>query len=95
MTELRDNNIQFRKLFDVKILPEKQTFIGLSDSGELLFITEKLAGMVMLSCERHIFRLDKDEFRTHLERARRRGKLQKAIANGYTTEEELELIMHN
>ncbi|MBR5370760.1 MAG: hypothetical protein IK130_00950 [Oscillospiraceae bacterium] len=92
MTELRNTDISFRKLFDVKILEQHQTFVGISKQGDLLLITEELYGMVMLSCRRTVFRLDKSEFLAYVERARNKGKLAKAFANGWTSPDEIERL---
>lgn len=90
MKRLNRSDIRFRRLFDVKKLPQMESFVAISENGELLYVTEGLAGMTMTYCERMIFRLERDEFRDHLERAKRRGKLKKAAEKGYLTETESE-----
>lgn len=96
MTEISNNSISFRKLFDVKSYPEMHLsfFVAVSGSGELLYITEEVAGMGItgMGIQRHIYRLDKAEFRERVEQARHNGKLQKAIKKGYTTLEETEKL---
>lgn len=96
MTEISNNQISFRKLFDVKSYPEMHLcfFVAISGNGELLYITEEVAsmGITDIGLQRHIYRLDKAEFRDRLEQARRNGKLQKAIKKGYTTIEEVEKL---
>ena len=49
MTEISNNSISFRKLFDVKSYPEMHLsfFVAVSGSGELLYITEEVAGILM------------------------------------------------
>lgn len=92
MTQLRNNDIQFRKLFDVKTQEQIQSFIALSGDGELLYVTEQLGGTVFLHCERTVFRINKSEFLEYLAKAKRNKKLLKAIERGYTTLEEVERL---
>ncbi|MBR5405094.1 MAG: hypothetical protein K6E36_06140 [Oscillospiraceae bacterium] len=96
MKEISDSRISFRKLFDVKSYPEQllRFFVAVSGSGDLLYITEEVTGMGItdMGLQRHIYRLDKAEFRERLEQARRNGKLQKAIRKGDTTLEEVEKL---
>lgn len=96
MTEISNSQISFRKLFDVKSYPEMHLsfFVAVSGSGELLYITEEVAsmGITDMGLQRHIYRLDKAEFRERVEQARHNGKLQKAFKKGYTTSEEIEKL---
>lgn len=96
MQELSNRQITFRKLFDVKSYPEMNLcfFVAVSDSGELLYITEETVsmGITDMGLKRRIYRLDKAEFRERLEKARQNGKLQKAIRKKYTTLEEVEKL---
>ena len=94
MTEISNSQISFRKLFDVKSYPDMHLhfFVAVSGSGDLLYITEEAAGMGItdMGLQRHIYRLDKAEFRARAEQAGHNGKLQKAIRKRYTTLEEVE-----
>lgn len=94
MKELSDSQISFRKLFNVKSYPEMNLcfFVAVSASGELLYITEEAVsrGITDMGLQRHIYRLERDEFRERLEKARQNGNLPKAIRKGYTTPEEVE-----
>lgn len=90
MKRLNDSDILCRKLFDVRMGSQKQEYIAVSAGGDLLYVTEELYGMMMTGCLKMVFLLDKAEFREHVERAKRRGKLQKAIANSWTTMAEIE-----
>ena len=92
MKRLNNSDIPCRKLFDVKTMPQKQEWIAVSASGELLYVTEELAGMVMTYGQKTFFLLDKSEFLAHVERAERRGKLQKAIEHHWTSKEEIERL---
>ena len=64
MTRLYAREKQCKRLFNVKTPPEKQSYIAVSCTGELLLVTEELAGMVLHYGEITYFRLD------HLELSR-------------------------
>ena len=92
MKRLNNSDISCRKLFDVRNGSQKQEYIAISASGELLYVTEELYGMVMTDCLKMVFLLDKAEFREHVEHAKRKGKLQKAINNHWTTQAEIDAL---
>lgn len=93
MTELRNENLNYRVLFHVKDVPEQhmRAFIGVSTDDELLYITETEEGHFTDIClHRRFYQIDHQEYADYLERAKRRGKLEKAIKLGWTTPEEAE-----
>ena len=93
MTELRDENIKYQVLFHVKNDAEQhmRAFVGISGDDDLLYITETEEGYFTDIClHRRFYRIDTQEYAGYLERAKRRGKLDKAIRLGWTTWEEVE-----
>ncbi|MBR3268249.1 MAG: hypothetical protein IKI58_05940 [Oscillospiraceae bacterium] len=49
-------------------------------------------GITDMGLQRHIYCIDKSEFREYAEKAKHNGNLQKAIKNGYTALEEIEKL---
>ena len=92
MTRFNAREIQCKRLFNVKTLPEKQSYIAVSSTGELLLVTEELAGMVLLYGETTYFRLDRSAFVSYVQKAQRNGKLQKAIDKQWTSMAEIERL---
>ena len=93
MIRLNTNSIPFRRLFNVRKLPNGEAFIAVAENGTLLYVTEELAGMALMHDERMLFRLERGEFRAHVERAQKNGKLQKAIQNGWVTQAEIDALL--
>ena len=92
MTRLNAREKQCKRLFNVKTPPEKQSYIAVSCTGELLLVTEELAGMVLHYGEITYFRLDHREFVSYVQKAQRNGKLQKAINKQWTSMAEIERL---
>ena len=79
MKEIRHFSGGYRELFPVKSNPELHTgfYVALSSDGELLYVTEcdvcRDATMMNMEKEVRVYSLEKEEYRTYLERAKRTG----------------------
>lgn len=85
----------YRELFDVAVDSNKciVELTGITNSGDFLYIIEKLANYSSAYyMDREFFSIDKNEFRSFLEKAMANGEAEKAIINGHTTREELERL---
>ena len=93
MTELKDQNIRYRELFELKNYQEKhiRIFIGIADNGDLLYITEnEESASTDIYLKHTLFHISKQEYAGYLEQAKRRGKLEKAIKRRLISLEEAE-----
>lgn len=85
----------YRELFSIWIdfLTCEDTAVGITKDGTLLYIESKLMNSSSAYWVQSTFYgINREEFRTFLNRARSGGYLEKAIRSGQTTEEELKQL---
>ena len=89
------NETSYTKLFTVQYTNETgpNSYIALSSGGSPLYVVEALASVSACQhMEISAYRLSHEEFRAYAEKARRNGKLQKAIRKGLITEAQIEAL---
>ncbi len=91
MTKL-NGTVSYRELFLVKKYPEEhlRISVGVSADGRLLSVHEHIesAGITDMQPVRTFYLLTTEEYRAYYEKAKRNGKLEKAVKQGKTTFEE-------
>jgi len=88
-------DIDYRELFNVMIDTNvcEDTAVGITKTGELLYIENKLMNNSSAYWVQSIFySIDRDEFCEFMKQAESKGYLEKAILAGQTTLEELRTL---